>query len=74
MVCHNVDNRNDDSSDTTEEITLRELAWVQLCRSSAIVVTVIWIVWILLVQVILVGKLPDWLYVRAPDQGEYTGW
>ena len=65
---------NGENNGTVEEITIREMKWVTLCRNSAVVVTVGWIVWILLVQVFLVDKLPSGLYVRAADQGEYTGW
>jgi hypothetical protein len=48
--------------------------WVNRSRNCAILMTLLWFTWILLVQFIFPEKLPSSLYVRVPDQGEYTGW
>ena len=56
------------------EIAQNEKMWVNRSRNCSILVTILWLTWILLVQVIFPEKLPSSLYVRVPDQGEYTGW
>lgn len=55
-------------------VALNEQMWVTRCRNSAFFVTFLWLVWVLLAQVFFTELLPSSWFVRAPDQGEYTGW
>eukprot|EP00980_Cylindrotheca_fusiformis_P008076 scaffold1722_cov120-Cylindrotheca_fusiformis.AAC.6 len=56
------------------EVKLAERQWVGRCRSSAIIVTTAWVIWILIVQVFLTDIFPVGLFVRSEEQGAYTGW
>jgi hypothetical protein len=56
------------------EVFQNQKMWVNRSRNCAILMTLLWFTWILLVQFIFPEKLPSSLYVRVPDQGEYTGW
>jgi hypothetical protein len=51
-----------------------EHAWISQCRRSAIVVTVAWILWVVLVQVLLTDKFPSSWFVQHDDSGEAAGW
>ena len=60
--------------DEAMEIAQKEAQWVARCRNSAIIVTLAWIVWVVVVQVLFTKIFPVGLYIRSPDEGEYTGW
>lgn len=59
---------------TQQECDRAEKQWVDRCRSSAIIVTIAWLAWVLVVQVFLTNIFPMELFVRTAEQGEYTGW
>ncbi|CAJ1955195.1 unnamed protein product [Cylindrotheca closterium] len=59
---------------TQQECDRAEKQWVDRCRSSAIVVSIAWLAWVLVVQVFLTDIFPTELFVRTAEQGEYTGW
>jgi hypothetical protein len=48
-------------------------SWVAKCKFGAIAVVGAWIAWIVVAQV-LKKQLPGSLYVRSPDDGDFTGW
>jgi hypothetical protein len=56
------------------EIYAAEKIWVFRGRNAALVVVTAWLAWIIFCQVLAVDLLPDFIYVRRPDQGEFTGW
>jgi hypothetical protein len=56
------------------EIYAAEKIWVFRSRNAALVVVTAWLAWIIFCQVLAVDLLPDFIYVRRPDQGEFTGW
>ena len=56
------------------EIYMIERKWVFRCRNAALLVVSSWLIWIIVVQVLAVGILPGFLYVRRVDPGDYTGW
>lgn len=58
---------------TPEEIHLEALKWVNRCKMSAIVVSLAWIAWIIVAQV-LRNVLPTSLYMLSPDSPQVTGW
>ena len=76
MQRENQDSSNSHNWETRDEyeIYLAERKWVFRCRNAAVIVLTGWLVWIVAVQIVAVGLLPHFLYVRRPDQGEYTGW
>ncbi|KAG7343234.1 presenilin enhancer-2 subunit of gamma secretase [Nitzschia inconspicua] len=65
--------RPDQTAEQVEN-SRKEDAWVKQCRRSAIVVTIAWIIWVLLVQVILRDRFPSSWFVRYDDTSEATGW
>jgi hypothetical protein len=40
----------------------------------AVLATTLWLAWIVIVQFVMPDAFPEALFVRLPDQGEYTGW
>lgn len=56
------------------EIAYNEQMWVKRARNSAVIVTLAWISWVVIVQVLATDIFPVSWFVRTPDQGEYTGW
>ena len=56
-----------------QEIILARKSWVAKCKGGAITVVAAWIAWIVVAQV-LKHELPGSLYVRSPDDGDWTGW
>jgi hypothetical protein len=55
-------------------MALAEQQWVNRCRSSAIIVSIAWVAWVVVAQVLFTDIFPVSLYVRIAEQGEYTGW
>ena len=56
------------------EVLAAEKMWVMRSRNLAVVVTLAWIAWIVVIQFILPKMLPTSWYVRIPDSADYTGW
>lgn len=63
-----------DQDPAQNAVSLAEQQWVNRCRSSAIIVSIAWVAWVLVVQVFLTDIFPVGLFVRTAEQGEYTGW
>lgn len=57
-----------------ELVAENQLMWIKRCRSSAIVVSILWLTWIIIVQFAIPDAFPESWFVKVPDQGEYTGW
>lgn len=58
---------------TPHQIAEARKSWVAKCKGGAITAVVAWAAWIVVAQV-LKNDLPTILYVRSPDDGEWTGW
>jgi len=57
-----------------ESVAANQLMWVRRCRNCACLGTFAWLVWVVFVQFLMPDSFPDALFVRLPDQSEYTGW
>ena len=55
-------------------MTENERMWVTRGRNSAVIVTAVWVTWVLIVQVIFPNKLPSSWYVRDANSYAATGW
>ena len=62
------------NGESDPSIAENQHTWVTRCRNGAIVVTILWIVWIVIVQYAMRDSFPDSWYISTPDQAEYTGW
>ena len=62
------------SDDDSVVVAGNQRAWVKQCRNSAIVVTAIWVTWVVIVQVLAPDRFPYSLYVRYPNEEDYSGW
>jgi len=56
-----------------QQIADVQKVWVGKCKVGAVAVLGFWIIWIVLAQVFK-HDLPGNLFIRAPDDGEWTGW
>ena len=63
-----------DAEQEEYDIYVLERKWVFRCRNAALVALATWLVWIVVVQVLAIGLLPGFFFVRRSDQADYTGW
>jgi hypothetical protein len=66
--------RDPDEAPSASDVAFDERTWVKRGRNSAVIVTLAWIAWVVIVQVMATDLFPVSWFVRTPDQGEYTGW
>jgi hypothetical protein len=57
-----------------ELVAQNQQMWVRRCWCMALLVTTLWATWIVIVQFVMPDAFPSGLFVKVPDQGEYTGW
>eukprot|EP00531_Pseudo-nitzschia_arenysensis_P019775 CAMPEP_0116143852 /NCGR_PEP_ID=MMETSP0329-20121206/15670_1 /TAXON_ID=697910 /ORGANISM="Pseudo-nitzschia arenysensis, Strain B593" /LENGTH=131 /DNA_ID=CAMNT_0003639197 /DNA_START=51 /DNA_END=446 /DNA_ORIENTATION=+ len=60
--------------DTNTETAEKERVWVTRGRNSAVIVTAVWVTWVLFAQLIFPDKLPSSWYVRDATSYAATGW
>lgn len=60
--------------DAESDVTENERMWVMRGRKSAIIVSAVWVTWVVLVQFVLPNQLPSSFYVRDANSFEATGW
>jgi len=68
----NEDDGND--GDHATELAGKERMWVMRCQNSAIAVSIGWLTWVILVQIVFPDSLPSSWYVRDPNSYAATGW
>ena len=57
------------------EIARNEQLWVRRCQVCSVLVSAVWIAWVLVIQVFMTDKFPASWFVRASDStSEATGW
>lgn len=60
--------------DTNSETAEKERVWVTRGRNSAVIVSAIWVTWVLFAQQIFPDSLPSSWYVRDATSYAATGW
>jgi hypothetical protein len=67
-----------DNTITTErdiEIARNEFLWVRRCQICAVLLSAVWIAWVLVIQVFMTDSFPSSWFVRSSDStNEATGW
>jgi hypothetical protein len=74
IISKNTEPSAEGEAPTASEIAFAERMWVKRGRNAAVVVTLTWVAWVIIVQVLATDLFPVSWFVRTPDQGEYTGW
>jgi hypothetical protein len=59
---------------TPEEIQMETQKWVTRCKFSAVIVTGLFVAWIVVAQVLRGSVFPPSLYMLNADDAEVTGW
>lgn len=60
--------------DTNTETLEKERAWVTRGRNSAVIVTAVWLTWVIFAQFIFPDSLPSSWFVRDANSYAATGW
>ena len=71
---HSLIDQSSQEVDIDNEIAEKERMWVKRARNSAVIVSAVWVTWILFVQVIFPDSLPSSWYIRNDNSYEATGW
>ena len=69
-----VTNLNSGCPEAESDVTENERMWVMRGRKSAIIVSAVWVTWVVLVQFVFPNQLPSSFYVRDANSFEATGW